>query len=83
MLKVLHARLQYYVNQELPDVKPDLEKEEEPNFQYSLDCRETREFQKNIYLCFTDYAKAFGCVDLNEPWNPLNEMKCQTDLSVS
>ena len=48
-----------------------------------METEKAREFQKNIYFCFTDYAKAFDWVDLNEPWNTLNEMEYQTNLPVS
>ena len=52
--------------------KLDLDKAS--NWQHLLDDRETREFQKNIYFCFTDYAKAFDCVDYNKLWKILKEM---------
>ena len=54
MLKILQARLQQYVNQELPDVQLGLEKAEEPEIKLSMIIEKAREFQKNIYLCFTD-----------------------------
>ena len=56
--------------------KLDLEKQrnQRSNPQYPLDHKKAREFQKNIYFCFTDYAKAFDCVDHNKLWNILNEM---------
>ena len=74
MLKLLQARLQHYVNQELPDVQLGLEKEEEPELKLPTSLRllkeqgekkkkRAREFPKNIYFCFTDYAKAFDCMD--------------------
>ena len=69
MLKILQARLQQYVNFQL--FKLDLEKAEEPetNSQHPLDHQKAREFQKNITeFCFIDYAKAFDCVDHNNPW---------------
>ena len=68
MLKILQARLQQYTNCELPDVQV-LEKAEEseiksPTFNINIaNIKKTREFQKNIYFCFIDYAKAFDCVD--------------------
>ena len=54
MLKILQARLQQYVNFELPDVQAEFRKE--------IIKKKTKEFQKNIYFCFIDYAKAFDCV---------------------
>ena len=63
MLKILQARLQQYVNRELPDVKLFLEKAEEPQIKLptSAGSWKKQEFQKNIYFCFIDYAKAFDC----------------------
>ena len=65
MLKILQARLQQYVNRELPVFK--LEKAEEPEIKLptSAGSWKKQEFQKNIYFCFIDYAKAFDCVDHN------------------
>ena len=66
MLKILHARLQHYVNQELPDVQAGFRKERTIRDQTANVCwiiEKAREFQKNISLCFMDYAKAFDCVD--------------------
>ena len=73
MLKILQARLQQYVNRELPDFKLVLEKAEEPeiklaNIHWIME--KAREFQKNIYFCFIDYAKAFD----NQLWKILQEM---------
>ena len=66
MLKILQARLQQYVNRELPDVQA--------GFRKGRGTREkAREFQKNIYFCFVDYAKAFDCVDHNQLWEILKE----------
>ena len=64
MLKILQARLQGYMNQELPEVQRDLEKAEEPEIKLptSVGSSKKQEFQKNIYFCFIDYAKAFDCV---------------------
>ena len=61
MLKILQARLQQYVNHELPDVQAGLEKAEEPETKLptSTGSSKKQEFQKNIYFCFIDYAKAF------------------------
>ena len=77
MLKILQARLQQYMNRELPDFKLVLEKAEEPeiklaNIHWIME--KAREFQKNIYFCFIDYAKAFDCVDHNKLWKILKEV---------
>ena len=64
MLKILQARLQQYVNRELPDVQADFIKDRGTRNQIANICwimENTREFQKNIYFCFIDYAKAFDC----------------------
>ena len=69
MLKILQARLQQYVNHELPDVQAGFRKGRGIRDQIaSIHCiiEKAREFQKNIYFCFTDYAKAFDCVDHNK-----------------
>ena len=66
IFKILHARLQHYVNQELPDVQAGFRKERTIRDQTANVCwiiEKAREFQKNISLCFMDYAKAFDCVD--------------------
>ena len=76
MPKILQARLQKYVNQELPDVQLDLGKAEEWD-QIADICwiiEKAREFQKNIYFFFIDYAKAFNCVNHNKLWKILKEM---------
>ena len=76
ILKILQARLQQYMNRELPDVQASLEKAEEPE-QIANICwiiEKAREFQKNIYFCFIDYAKAFDCVDHNKLWTILKEV---------
>ena len=68
MLKILQARLQPYVNQELPDVQAGHRKGRGTRDQIANICwilEKAREFQKNIYFCFTDYDKAFDCVDHN------------------
>ena len=67
MLKILQARLQQYVNHEIPDVKAEFRKGRGTRDQIA-NCwiiEKAREFQKNIYFCFIDYAKAFDCVDHN------------------
>jgi len=77
MLKILQARLQQYVNQELPDVQAGFRKGRRTRDQIANICwviEKARKFQKNIYFCFTDYAKAFDCVDHNKPWKILQEM---------
>ena len=74
MLKVLQARLQQYVNHELPDVQASFRKgrgtrDQIANIRWTME--KARGFQKNIYFCFTDYAKAFDCVDINKLWKIL------------
>ena len=71
MIKILQARLQQYVNCELPDVQAGFGKGRGTRDQIANICwitEKAREFQKNIYFCFIDYAKAFDCVDHNELW---------------
>uniref|UniRef100_A0A8B9YEU5 Reverse transcriptase domain-containing protein n=1 Tax=Bos mutus grunniens TaxID=30521 RepID=A0A8B9YEU5_BOSMU len=77
MLKILQARLQQYVNRELPDVQAGFRKGRGTRDQIANICwimEKAREFQKNIYFCFIDYAKAFDCVDYNKLWKILKEM---------
>ena len=77
MLKILQARLQQYVNQELLDVEAEFRKGRGTRDQIANICwiiEDTREFQKNIYICFIDYAEAFYCVDHNKLWEILKEM---------
>ena len=77
MLKILQARLQPYVNQELPDVQAGFRKGRGTRDQIANICwiiEKAREFQKNIYFCFIDYAKASDCVDHNKLWKILKEM---------
>ena len=77
MLKILQARLQQYVNHELPDVQAGCIKGKGTKNQISNICwiiKKAREFQKIIYFCFIDYAKAFDCVDHNKLWKILKEM---------
>ena len=74
MLKILQARLQQYVNRELPDVQAGFRKgrgtrDQIANIWWII--KKAREFQKSIYFCFIDYAKAFGCVDHNKLWKIL------------
>ena len=77
MLKILQARLQQYVNRELADIQAGFRKGRGTRDQIA-DIRwiikKAREFQKNIYFCFIDYAKAFDCVDRNKLWKILQEM---------
>ena len=77
MLKILQARLKQYVNHELPDVQAGFRKgrgtrDQIANIHWSME--KAREFQKNIYFCFIDYAKAFDCVDHNKLWKILKKM---------
>jgi len=77
MLKIHQARLQQYVNCALPDVQAGFRKGRGARDQISNICwimEKGREFQKSIYFCFIDYAKAFDCVDHNKLWNILQEM---------
>ena len=74
MLKILQARLQQYVNCELPDVQAGFKKgrgarDQIANIHWII--KKAREIQKNIYFCFIDYAKAFDCVDHNKLWKIL------------
>ena len=74
MLKILQARLQRYVNHELPEIQGSFRKGRGTRDQIANICwiiKKAREFQKNIYFCFTDYAKAFDCVDHNKLWKIL------------
>ena len=77
MLKILLARLQQYVNHELPDVQAGFRKgrgttDQVANIRWIME--KAREFQKNIYFCFIDYAKAFDCVGHKKLWTILQEM---------
>ena len=77
MLKILQARVQQYVNHELPDVQAGFRKrrgtrDQIANIRWII--KKAREFQKNIYFCFVDYAKAFDCVDHKKLWKILKEM---------
>ena len=77
MFKILQARLQQYVNRELPDVQAGFRKDRGNRDQIANTrwiIKKTREFQKNIYFCFIDYVKAFDCVDHNKLWKILKEM---------
>ena len=77
MLKILQARLQQYVNHELSDIQARFRKgrgtrDQTANIRWIIE--KAKEFQKNIYFCFIDYAKAFDCVDHNKMWKILQEM---------
>ena len=77
MLKILQARLHQYLNHEFPDVQAGFRKGRGTRDQIANICwiiEKAREFQKNIYFCFIDYAKAFDCVDHNKLWKILKEM---------
>ena len=77
MLKILQARLQQYMNQELPDVQAGFRKGRGTRDQIANICwiiKKAREFQKNINFCFIYYVKAFDCVDHNKLWKILQEM---------
>ena len=77
MLKILQARLQQYMNRELPDVQAGFRKGKGTRAQITSICwiiEKAREFQENIYFCFIDYAKAFDYVDHNKLWEILKEM---------
>ena len=79
MLKILQARLQQYMNRELPDVQGGFRKGRGTRDQITNICwimEKAREFQKNIYFCFIDYAKAFDCVDHNKLGN------CERDTNT-
>ena len=77
MLKILQASLQQYVNREFPDLQAGFRKGRGTRGQIaniSWIIKKAREFQKNIYFCFIDYAKAFDCVDHKKLWTILKEM---------
>ena len=78
MLNILQARLQQYVNCELPDIQAGFRKgrgtrDQIASIRWIME--KPREFQKNIYFCFIDYAKTFDCVDRNKLWKILKEME--------
>ena len=86
MLKILQARLQQYMNREFPAVQTGFWKGRETrdhivNIRWILE--KAREFQKNIYFCFIDYAKTFDCVDHNKQWKILKEMGIPDHLTAS
>ena len=85
MLKILQARPQQYMNREFPDVQAGFRKsrgtrDQIANIHWII--KKAREFQKNTYFCFIDYAKAFDCVDHNKLWEILKDISIpDTDLS--
>ena len=84
MLKILQTRLQQYVNRELPDVQAAFRKgrgtrDQIANIHWIIE--KAREFQKIIYFCFLDYAKAFDCLDHNKLWEILKELVMLVHLS--
>ena len=84
MFKILQARLQQYVNHEIPDIQAGFRKgrgtrDQIANIHWIIG--KAREFQKNIYFCFIDYAKAFDCVDHNQLWKILQEMGISDHLT--
>ena len=84
MLKILQARLQQYMNKELPDVQAGFRKatgtrNQIANIRWVIN--KAKEFQKNIYFCFIDYAKAFDCVDHNKLWKILKEIRIPDHLT--
>ena len=86
MLKILQARLQQYVNHELPNVQAGFRKDRGARDQTANICwitEKAREFQKNIYFCFIDYAKAFSCVDHNKLWKFFKKWEYETTWPAS
>ena len=86
MLKILQAKLQQYMNRELPDVQARFRKgrgtrDQIANIRWIME--KAREFQKNIYFCFIDYAKAFDCVDKNKLWKFFKRWEYQTTWPAS
>ena len=84
MLKILQARLQQYVNRELPDVQAGFRKgrgtrDQIANIHWIIE--KARELPENIYFCFIDYAIAFDCVDHNKLWKILKEMRIPDHLT--
>ena len=84
MLKIIQARLQQYMNSELPDVQAGFRKSRGTRDQIAKIywiIEKAREFQKNIYFCFTDYTKVFDCVDHKKMWKNLKEIGMQDHLT--
>ena len=83
LLKILQGRLQQYVDRELPEVEAGFRRGRGTRDQIANMCwitEKAREFQKNIYFCFIDYAKAFDCVDHSKLWQVLKEMRVPDHL---
>ena len=77
MIKIIQVRLQQYVNREFPDIQAELRKgrgTRDQNFNIYWVTGKGREFEKNIYFCFIDYARPFDCEDHNKLWKILKEM---------
>ena len=84
MLKILQAKIQQYVNHEIPEVQAGFRKGRGNIDQITNICwiiKKAREFQKNINFCFIDYAKAFDCMDYNKVWKILKEMGISDHLT--
>ena len=84
--KILQVRLQQYMNQELPDVQAGFRKgrgtrDQIANIRWIIE--KAREFQKNIYFCFTDYVKAFDCMNHNKLWKILSDSEIPDHLTAS
>ena len=85
MLKILQARLQQYMNQEIPDVQAGFRKAEELEIKLptAVGSSKKQESFRKIYFCFIDYAKTFDCVDYNKLWKFLKRWEYQTTVLVS
>ena len=84
IFKILQARLQQYMNRELPNVQSGFKKDRRSRDQISnihWNIEKARKFQKNIYFCFIDYAKALDCVDHDKLWKILKEMEVPDQLT--
>ena len=86
MLKILQARLQQYMHRELPDVQVGFRKvrrtrDQTANILWMIE--KAREFQRNVYFCFIDYAKAFDCVDYNKLWKFWKRLEYETTWPAS
>ena len=84
MIKILHAKPHQYVNCELPDIQADFRKSRGTRHQIAnihWIIEKAKEFHKNIYFCFIDYAKIFDCVDHNKLWKILKEMGISNHLT--
>ena len=84
MFKILQSKLQQYVNCEIPHIQAGFRKGRRTRDQITNICwiiEKAREFQKNIYFCFIDYANAFDCVDHNKLWKIIQEMRISDNLT--